>query len=225
MGAWLTGTLWHFNPPPSHIANVMLDVAASSEPAQPVTIWGEGPLADALALACDRRGWQISSQSEAQAPAISFILLPPDESARLLAGQSGALLGGPNLAASEFAMIAGDAGEGVEFVTAYPFPQDVPDLDAWVTRYRAVGPHVPEPGPYALPTYEALYALAQAIALAIDAEGWPSREGVAAMLPAVRRSGALGSIRWADNGFLKDAPLYLYRWEQGQPRLVRRFWP
>ena len=110
--------------------------------------------------------------------------------------------------------------EGMLFVTPYPLPQDLPGLEAWDAAYRAVGPHVPAPGIYALPTYEAVYALAEAIAAAVDSGARPSRAGVAAALPGVRRDGALGTITWDEMGYWRDMPLYEYVWEQAGARLV-----
>lgn len=77
----------------------------------------------------------------------------------------------------------------------YPPPETLPDAAAWIAAYRAVGPHTPEPGANALPTYEAVYALAEATAAAA-AQGPPTRAAIAAALPAVERHGLLGALRW-----------------------------
>lgn len=110
--------------------------------------------------------------------------------------------------------------EGTLFVTSYPLPQDVLGLEAWDAAYRGVGPHVPDPGVYALPTYEAVYALAEAIAAAVEAGGRPSRVGVATALPGVRRVGILGTLTWDAAGYWQEMPLYVYVWEQAGARLV-----
>jgi ABC-type branched-subunit amino acid transport system substrate-binding protein len=110
--------------------------------------------------------------------------------------------------------------EGTVFVTPYPLPRDVPGLEAWDAAYRAVGPHVPDPGVYALPTYEAVYALAEAIGAVTESGERPSRAGVAAALPGVRRTGALGTITWDAAGYWEEMPLYVYVWEQAGARLV-----
>jgi len=110
--------------------------------------------------------------------------------------------------------------EGTLFVTPYPLPRDLPDLQAWDAAYRAVGPHVPDPGIYALPTYEAVYALAEAIATAAESGERPSRAGVAAALPGVRRDGVLGTLAWDAMGYWQEMPLYVYVWEQAGARLV-----
>lgn len=83
---------------------------------------------------------------------------------------------------------------GVE-ESALPRPETLPGAAAWSAAYRAVGPHTPEPDIYALPTYEALYAVAEALAAAA-ARGTPTRSTVAAALPEVERHGLLGTLRW-----------------------------
>ena len=108
--------------------------------------------------------------------------------------------------------------EGTLFVTPYPLPRDLPGLEAWDAAYRGVGPHVPDPGVYALPTYEAVYMLAEAIAAA--GGGQPSRAGVTTALPGVRRAGALGTVAWDAAGYWQEMPLYVYVWEQAGARWV-----
>ncbi len=110
--------------------------------------------------------------------------------------------------------------EGTLFVTPYPLPRDLPGLEAWDAAYRAVGPHVPDPGIYALPTYEAVYALAEAITAVTESGERPSRARVAAALPGVRRVGALGTLAWDTMGYWQEMPLYVYIWEQAGVCLV-----
>jgi len=110
--------------------------------------------------------------------------------------------------------------EGTLFVTPYPLPQDLPGLEAWDTAYRGVGPHVPDPGVYALPTYEAVCVLAEAIRAVVESSERPSRVDLAAALPAVHRDGTLGTLTWDAAGYWQDAPLYVYVWEQAGARLV-----
>ncbi len=113
----------------------------------------------------------------------------------------------------------GEWRAGTLFVTPYPLPRDLPDLEVWTAAYRAVGPHVPAPGVYALPTYEAVYALAEAIARAGE-PGSLARAGVATMLPDVQRAGMLGTVTWDTAGYWQAMPLYVYVWEQVGARLV-----
>ncbi len=77
----------------------------------------------------------------------------------------------------------------------YPLPEALPETGAWIDAYRAVGPHTPTPGSYALPTYAAVTALAKAITIATT-HGDPTRAAVAAALPEVEQHSFLGIICW-----------------------------
>jgi ABC-type branched-subunit amino acid transport system substrate-binding protein len=97
-------------------------------------------------------------------------------------GWEGLFLGGPELAAADFAAVAGEAAEGALFVTPWPFAQDVPDGAAFVAAYQGMGPHVEPPGPLALQAYEATWRLLEALERDIAANGAPTREGMTAAL-------------------------------------------
>ncbi|OQA23257.1 MAG: Leucine-, isoleucine-, valine-, threonine-, and alanine-binding protein precursor [Chloroflexi bacterium ADurb.Bin360] len=87
---------------------------------------------------------------------------------------------------------------------SYPLPETLPGTGAWIESYRASGPHTPAPDVYALPTYEAVMALAEAITAATT-QGQPTRAAIAAALPNVERQGPLGTLRWqtGDNGIFQ----------------------
>jgi branched-chain amino acid transport system substrate-binding protein len=104
------------------------------------------------------------------------------------AGWGGVFLGGPELAAADFAAVAGDAAEGAHFVTPWPFPTDVPDSTDFVAVYQAMGPHVEPPGPLALPVYEATWRVLEALERDIAVNGVPTREGMAAALVEIESS-------------------------------------
>jgi hypothetical protein len=116
------------------------------------------------------------------------------------AGWRGEFWGGPSLAASAFAAVAGDAAEGAQYLTPYPFPQDVTGTAGFAEAYTAIAPHVPPPGPLALPAYEAFWILLDALEADLAANGEPTRDGVA---------GALTSVE------LPDFQLYWYRVGRG----------
>jgi ABC-type branched-subunit amino acid transport system substrate-binding protein len=124
------------------------------------------------------------------------------------AGWGGVFLGGPELAASDFAAVAGDAAEGAHFVTPWPFPQDVSDTDSadFVAAYQAMGPHVEPPGPLALPAYEATWRVLEALERDIAAHGAPTREGMAAAFAEVELGDA--AMYWwyrvGDDGMLRN---------------------
>jgi ABC-type branched-subunit amino acid transport system substrate-binding protein len=112
------------------------------------------------------------------------------------AGWEGVFLGGPELAATDFAAVAGEAAKGARFVTPWPFPADTPGSADFVAAYRGMGPHVEPPGPLALPAYDATRQVLEALESDIAAHGTPTREGMAAALADVE---------------LGDVTLYWYR--------------
>ena len=213
IGGWPTATsaaVYSLAPSPERLAAGMWE-AGSAPDAALVAVWGAGPPAAALESVLAEHGAQ-QSPGDSLLPELLFSLLPPHVTGERLAewraqGWRGALVGGPELAATEFGAVAGAAAEGTCFVTPYPLPQDLPGTADWIAAYGTLGLYVPEPGPYALPTYEAVYLLAQAITADALAHGRPTRAGVAE---------SLGGVEWED-----AAPLYLYCWEQSKPRLQR----
>lgn len=104
------------------------------------------------------------------------------------AGWEGPFLGGPELAAVDFASVAGEGAGGTLFVTPWPFPQDVPDGAGFVAAYEAVSNGVP-PGPLALPAYEAVWLGVDALEQEIAAHGEPTRQGVAMALASTEQGG------------------------------------
>ena len=127
-------------------------------------------------------------------------------------GWEGDFLGGPELAAPDFVAVAGQAASGAVFVTPWPFPADVPPAAGFAAAYRAVSNDL-SPGPLALAAYEATWVLLEALQRDVAAHGVPTREGMAAALPATGGAGALGQ---GSDG----APLYWYRVSaEGVPEL------
>jgi branched-chain amino acid transport system substrate-binding protein len=136
------------------------------------------------------------------------------------AGWSGTVLGGPQLAASDFAAVAGQAAEGVTFVTPWPFPPDAPAAANFATAYRSVSNDLP-PGPLAAPAYEAAWVLLEALQRDIAAHGMPTRHGMAAVILATERQGVLGPIDLDAGRSWTHAPLYWYRIDgDGTPELL-----
>lgn len=225
VGAWLTESTtsaWHLMPPPTALAEIMVQM----EPGVPsVGLWGAGPLIEALevvTIADENR--TLYPADAVPRPEIVFSALPPVEAAEQLvtwrsSGWAGSLIGGPTMASSEFVEVAGEDAESVRFVTPYPLPQDLLYTTQWIADYRKVGPHVPEPGPYALPTYEAVYLLAEAIAAGATQDDI-DRGHVVRALPEVTREGLLGRITWDAGAFWEEAAIYRYRWSEGQPFLT-----
>jgi branched-chain amino acid transport system substrate-binding protein len=127
--------------------------------------------------------------------------VPAAEAAAALrsAGWAGRFVGGPALAAADFAAVAGGASEGVEFVTPWPFPQDVDPAGAFTTAYTEVSGGTP-PGPLALPAYRAARLLLEALQVNLAAEGRPSRAGMASAL-----------AKLAEDRHAPAGPIYRYR--------------
>lgn len=228
MGAWLTSSTtltWHLAPAPGDVAAAMLDAAPAS--LRTATTWGDGPLVPVLTERIQSHGYAYSADAGpgAALPDGAFSALAPVVAAERLRawrdqGWQGALIGDWNLAAAEFASaakfasLAGTVISGTVFVTPYPLPQDVTAVETWTSAYLAGGPHVPQPGPFALPTYEAVYVIVEALSAAIRSGDQPTRARLAEALPEVHREGLLGVVAWDERGFWQDAPLYLYRWKE-----------
>ena len=122
------------------------------------------------------------------------------------AGWEGDFLGGPELAAPDFVAVAGEAAEGVAFVSPNPSTLPIRVL----TAYQEVSGGV-LPGPLALSAYEATWVLLEALERDIAAHGAPTRAGMTAALPATARDGLLGHITFDAGRNWGDAPLYWYR--------------
>ncbi len=225
VGGWGQGdgTTRSLTAPPDALAQARTELVADPQ-AVPGTVLGAGVLAQALAA----RGWTAVEPEGSTASRSVVSLLAPVESAEWLttqrdAGWTGQLLGDADLASPAFGRVAGSDAAGAQVITPYPLPQDLAGLDAWIEGYLAMGPHVAPPGPYALPTYEAVYLIAEAIATA--SRDWGRGSGRAAVgraLTSVERAGLLGEIRWDAHGYWDAAPLYVYRWDRVGDALAPR---
>jgi ABC-type branched-subunit amino acid transport system substrate-binding protein len=95
------------------------------------------------------------------------------------AGWQGPIVGGPTLGSPLFTRIAGEAAAGVLFVAPYRWPEPEGQDAAFSAAYRALGPHVPPPGPFALTAYQATQALLAAIETAGRQGDNPTRQALA----------------------------------------------
>lgn len=224
MGAWFTNThasVYQLAPPVDRLTDAMVTAALSDEEDACGVIWGDDVLAHSLSSASGMR----LCHSDEDNPAFVLSSESPHVAAvhfteQRTAGWTGKLVGGPELGASDFVDVAGaSAVKGQRFLTPYPFPEDLPDTQDWRQAYKSLGPHVPQPGPYALPTYEAVNLLAEALAADIAAHTEPSRDGLRTALREVSRQGRLGAIALNEQGVWQESPLYLYVWRDGEPHL------
>jgi branched-chain amino acid transport system substrate-binding protein len=226
LNSWVTQSsgAYHLMPDPDRLARAMVAVAQRENP-EAVAIWSDATSGtrwrEALQVAIGAAPLPITAGE----PDLVFAGLSPVDAAERLvaelgAGWSGVLVGSGDLAAPEFGAVGGASAEGVIFVTPYPFPRDLDGLDAWVSAYGSMGPHVPEPGPFALPTYDAIGVVADALALTLEETAVPERRSVQATLREIRHLGLLGTIEFDAGGMWQSAPLYRYRWRAGSPELV-----
>lgn len=222
VGAWPTTTeafQGQLMPATERLADTMVAQVSVSAGSSCGIVWGQTVLTPPLVTALGER---LCLESEA--PDFVFSGAPAHAvgtylRARRSDGWEGQVVGGPSLGAPDFVDVAGvEVVEGTSFLTPYPFPGDIPGTEAWMQAYESMGPHVPEPGPYALPTYEAVYLLADAFVERIE-QGQVTRMGVGQALASVTRTGALGRVHLDNQGVWQNAPLYLYVWRDGDPQL------
>lgn len=224
LGSWgaPAASTWHLMPAPAAMAQSMLvlgDVSALNS----IGLWGTGPVAEVLAAVAIV---EPETPSGGEMPGLVMSVLPPAEAGEKLLhwrdqGWEGRLVGDLDLALPTFAGVVEGAWADTTFVTPYPLPEDLAGTAAWMDAYQAMGPHVPEPGPYALPTYEAVYLVADVLEHELrQNHSVLSRTDVGAAIGEVERTGWLGTIIWDAQHFWRDAPLYSYRWtERGVERL------
>jgi ABC-type branched-subunit amino acid transport system substrate-binding protein len=194
----------------------------------------EGPLGPALQRAAEDRGLTLTvvpagaqnwrATVLADDPAVLLSDLDPVRAGEVVSalhegGWSGAVLGGPALAAADFTAVAGAAATGTAFVTPWPFPSDAPGGAAFAAAYSEISNGTP-PGPLALPAFHASGLLLEALEQAARG-GTLTREGVAAALFNLDGEGELGQISLASQGETAES-LYWYRiGPDGVPRLLR----
>jgi len=134
-------------------------------------------------------------------------------------GWRGEVLGGPALSAGDFPAVAGEAAEGALFLTPWPFPGDVAGGEGFAELYREVSNGI-EPGPLALPAYEATRLLLGAVEDAVEG-GEATREGVTSALEELEAEGRLAVFQLGGSGVPVRMPLYWYRiGDDGVPMLL-----
>ncbi len=225
--------VWHLGLSAASLAEALLDRASAVAGAGEILLVADGgPLASALQRMAQGRGLSLATtpaQTDgwrhdmlARDPSVILLALDPVRAGEVLtalrdAGWAGDALGGPALAASDFVAVAGVAAEGVRFVTPWPFPSDVAAAEAFVSAYRDAS-NGQQPGPYALPAYEATWMVLQALERAA-ASGPTTRATVSEALNAVQRDGLLGPLSF-DAQQETDWTLYWYRFgPNATPRL------
>jgi len=110
---------------------------------------------------------------------------------------TGVTFGGAETGSVHLIHVAGDRANGFVFASPAPAGRDVPG------DYHHLSPR-------GVLAYDATHVLLDAIQLAIQQNGRPTRSSVAAALPTVRRQGVTGPIAFDAAGRRADAPVWLY---------------
>jgi branched-chain amino acid transport system substrate-binding protein len=131
-----------------------------------------------------------------------------------VAGWEGTLLGGPELAATDFVSVGEESAQGAEFVTPWPLPDDLTESEDFAAAYAQVSGG-PLPGPLAMPAYDATQLVLRALERVVSEGDTPSRENVAAALQTV--------VQEVSQGTFISGTLYWYRIGlEGVPELLQR---
>lgn len=209
VGHWLEGTTAAAAPVYVETGLPMLATAASRE------------LADGVF-----RLWLTREAEAAAIPAGARQCPPPCDSLEDLQwlfdtrsqDPSGNIYGPALWGQPQFAALAGEAADGVAFVSPAPYPADSAD-PSFAERYRAMSNGV-EPRANAVLAYDAARLLFAAIEASVADEGQPTREGVAAALAEISIDGLSGTIAFDNGGDWIDGQGWVYRLEEG--RVIRR---
>ncbi|VVP73276.1 Leucine-specific-binding protein [Pseudomonas fluorescens] len=123
-------------------------------------------------------------------------------------GLKATFMGGDGMASTEFASIAGAAGDGFLF-TFYPDPRNNPKAADIVKKFRDVGY---EPEGYTLYTYAAIQAYASAANNAKSTDG----SKVSKSLHTDSFNTVLGDMKFDKKGDPSTEPFIIYAWEGGK---------
>jgi branched-chain amino acid transport system substrate-binding protein len=119
---------------------------------------------------------------------------------------AGTVFGGVEVGSVHLVNVAGDAATGLAFVSPSPAGRDLVS--------QSGGGDLPVGSetlsPRAVLAYDAMNVLLDAIELAVQRDGYPSRHGVAVALPTVQRHGLTGAIAFDVTGRRVDAPVWIY---------------
>jgi branched-chain amino acid transport system substrate-binding protein len=215
-------------------AGVLIDAVAATGPSRPALVGDASstPLYVELlrssglepkllpppeaSVGVDSRNWSASLfQSRRQPPDALVLTADGVVGGEVLvivasSGWPGAIFGGVEAGSVHAVNVAGGAADGLVFVSPAPAGQDVPHIEGHSTLDgKGLAPR-------AVLAYDATHVLLDAIELAIREDGYPSRRGVAAALPQVRRYGLTGDIAFDASGRRVHAPVWLYSIEDEQ---------
>jgi branched-chain amino acid transport system substrate-binding protein len=135
------------------------------------------------------------------------------------AGIDAPLWGGPSLARTQLAQIAGDAVAGTCHALTASAWADLSPAGGFVAGYGELSGTTP--GPWAALAYDAAHLLLDAIERTIQADGAPTREGVTAALAQARDAGGQPLF---EQGRRREAEIVFYCYEPGDayPGTIQR---
>jgi branched-chain amino acid transport system substrate-binding protein len=119
-------------------------------------------------------------------------------------GWDGAVFGGVEAGSVHVVNVAGSMADGLSYVSPAPAGRDSLQIEGDLALDSE------GLGPRGVLAYDATNVLLDAIALAIQEDGYPSRQGVKVTLPEVRRQGLSGEIAFDATGRRIDASVWLY---------------
>ncbi len=194
-------------PPIEMVASALLQHLVELEQDQVALVTDGGPLGAAVrqvAPSHQVQVWPVVSPDQTNwledvmASGVGAVLCDTDPvtagetiSALRAMNWEGHFLGGPELAAPDFAAVAEEAAGGVVFVTPWPFP----DEENTVSAYQNVSNGV-SPGSFALPAYDATWVLLEALEQDIAVRREPTRNGTASVLFTTEREGEGAALYW-----------------------------
>jgi branched-chain amino acid transport system substrate-binding protein len=172
-----------------------------------------GGLRIVMTLSTDNPTWHEQLSRQPDADLILYDGAVADGAEALLAlrerGVVASFVSGPDIGSVLLTQVAGDAADGVLYVTPAPAPADLEGGEEFVQGYRALAGF--EPGPRAALAYDAANVLLDAVDSAIRYDGRATRRGVVAGLAAIRRQGLTGPIAFDDAGRRENPPVWIYR--------------
>lgn len=119
-------------------------------------------------------------------------------------GWNGATFAGTETGSVHLVDVAGNVADGLAYVSPAPAGHDLlPAENNSAQGIKGLGPR-------GVLAYDTTNVLLDAIELAIQKDGYPSRQGIIAVLPKVRRYGLTGEIAFDAAGRRIDAPAWLY---------------
>ena len=124
------------------------------------------------------------------------------------AGLSASFIGGPEWGTGALPKVARGMAWDTWFVTGAPRGEDLTGAQVFIRGYHELGEQAP--GPDAMLAYDAARALLGALEAIIEAEGYPSREGLRVALERISMTGVTGPIEFNQQGNRQKVSVWVY---------------